>query len=551
MKKQTTTKGFAILSTAGIINKILALIYIPIQAYIMKDYGNGIVGAGYTIYIFIFYLSNAGIPSILSKLISEQMVLHHYKNCQKIFKIAGISLVLFGMISSIMMALGAHWISRQISQPEAYLMILALSPAFMFTAVSSAFRGYFQGKSNMIPTAVSQILEQATNSILTIVFAALFIKYGVAKAAAGTTIGTSFGALSAAVYLFFTYLKNRKNLYWESTAYGEDSCTFTSKYILKTISIFSMPAILSTIAMNTYGLLDLKLGVSRLLAGGLSAHAATELYGVFTTQYQKTMNIPLTFTASLPMALIPAVSAAIAMADKKLLERKITEAFRFIFIILIPSAMGLAVLSKPIITLIFFSTSLNRGSDLLMLGSWTIILFAVVSVQSAILIGIGKPFISPINLIAGLVIKAYLNYTLISIPNMNMKGAIISSFISFSIVCLLNYFMIMRFVKIPFRLIKLSVKPIIASIIMSIFVYGNYVLSNSILVGFISSNLVRNDICTLFSIALGAILYIIIMIKFKAISVFDISKLPAGYRINSLFFRLHLLNNTIIKRNSL
>jgi stage V sporulation protein B len=187
LKKQTTTKGFAILSMAGIINKVLALVYFPIQLYILGNVGNGIAGAGYNIYIFIFYLSNAGLLNVISKLVSEQIALNNYKNSQKIFKVAGLTLATSGMVFSIFMALGCREIAAINNMPKAYLTVLAVAPAVFFASISSAFKGYFQGFSNVVPTAVSQILEQIVNSTLTIAFMAIFIKYGTIKAAAGTT----------------------------------------------------------------------------------------------------------------------------------------------------------------------------------------------------------------------------------------------------------------------------------------------------------------------------------------------------------------------------
>jgi stage V sporulation protein B len=211
--KQTTSKGFFILSFAGIINKILALIYVPIQLHIVGNYGNGIIGAGYKIYIFIYCLSNAGIPAAISKMVSEQIALGKFTNCQKILKTAGSILLIFGIVSSLFLALGAHWISQKIYQPDAYFMIVALSPTFLFTSIASTLKGYFQGRSNMIPTGIAQIIEQALNSLLTIIFVALFIKYGVEMAAMGSTIGTSFGALGSASFLLIVYFKNRRKVF--------------------------------------------------------------------------------------------------------------------------------------------------------------------------------------------------------------------------------------------------------------------------------------------------------------------------------------------------
>ena len=178
------------------------------------------------------------------------------------------------------------------------------------------------------------------------------------------------------------------------------------------------------------------------MAAGFNLRSATELFGIFTTQYSKVLNIPLALTASLPVALIPAISIAVAREDHIMLKRKIKEGFKVIFVILIPSAMGLVVLAKPIITFVVFSTTLNQGSDMIMLGAWTLIIIAAINIESGILIGIGKPYIAPVNLAINLVLKALLNYFLISIPGINIKGAIIGTLCSYSLACILDYIMI-------------------------------------------------------------------------------------------------------------
>jgi Uncharacterized membrane protein, putative virulence factor len=541
LKKQTTTKGFAILSTAGITNKILALVYVPIQLHILKDVGNGIAGAGFNIYTFIFYLSNAGLLNVISKLVSEQIALNNYKNSQKIFKVAGLTLAVSGMVFSILMALGARLIAEFINVPKAYLTILAIAPALFFASISSAFKGYFQGFSNMIPTAVSQIVEQVVNSTLTIVFMVLLIKYGTIMAAAGTSLATSFGAFAAAAYLCIVFLKNRKNMKMPEPIDGK-TVIYSTRYILKTLLVFCIPAVFNSIVNNISGILDLKIGMGRLIASGFDANSATALYGIYSNKYGRILNIPLVFSATLPVTLVPAISSAIALADRELLKRKISEAYRIIFIILIPSAVGLAILAKPIFTLVFFSTVLNRGYDFLMLGSFSIVLYAIIGTQSAVLMAGGKPYTAPVNLAVGTVIKIILNYILISIPALNLKGAIISTLISLSLVCVLNHYMTKRLLDISLNPLKSAIKPIVASLLMAMSVYGLFAFFSSISINFIGNALLRNDLCTVAAIVPGAVLYLILMIKFKAINSTDIDKLPAGKKLNHILVKAHLLN---------
>jgi len=536
--KQTTTKGFAILSAAGVINKILALAYLPIQTYFVHDYGNGIISTGYTIYIFIFSLSNAGIPVAISKLISEQDARGNYAGSQRILKTAGIIMLCFGIFFGALMALGAQSIANFNSQPKASLMILALSPALLFTSVSSVFRGYFQGKLNMIPTAVSQVVEQALNSVLTIVFIAVLIKYGVEAAAAGSTIGTSIGAMGAALFLSLTYMKNRRgrNEELKNSKYTGEELSY--KYILKQIRIYSVPVLLGIIAINLNNLIDLKLCVSRLMAGGFGYVPATELYGILTNQFQKILNLPLAITGALPVALIPAISTAVAMKDIKMLERKINESFRMILLLIIPAATGLAVLAKPVITFVFFSQ--NNGADLMLIGSWVIILNALIFVQTAVLIGTGKPHLPPVNLIAGMITKIILSYILIAIPSINVKGAILGSLLGYLMTCILNHISLKRFAGLAPNYSKLIWKPIFASLVMGISAYGIYHAAYFLFRILIHSKILLSDISLIIAVAFGACIYFIALLFLRAVNSDDILKLPFGAKL-----RIYLIKKRV------
>jgi Membrane protein involved in the export of O-antigen and teichoic acid len=539
--KQTTSKGFAILSLAGIVNKFLAVAYVSIQTMLVGNYGNGIISAGYNIYILIYALSNAGVPVAISKLISERSALGDYKGSKRILKVAGLILVSLGVFFCSVMLLGAGWISKQISQPDAKIMLMALAPTLLFTSISAIFRGYFQGRQNMTPTALSQIIEQALNSILTIVFVALLIKYGVALAAAGSTIGTSMGALGAALFLAFLFIRSKKKRVGEMESSDYSGPQLTNSEVFKQIMSYCIPAILGMVAVNASNIIDLKFGVSRMLVGGISSSHATELYGILTTQYQKVLNLPLAITAALPAALIPAISYAKASKNMSLLYHKINESFKVILMITIPSAFGLAVLAKPIITFVIFSTKHNQGADLMQIGSWVMIAMAIIYVQTATLLGVGKALIPPVNMMIGMIFKLAINYFLIAIPAINVKGAVIGTTVGFVITCVLNQIAIKKNTGISVKYVSLVYRPVIASAAMGGVAYAFYMLSDRLLSGTVKSSLMLNDISLLVAIAVGAGLYAVILLYTKAVEADDIRKLPMGNKISGFLIRRNLL----------
>ena len=549
-KQQSTTKGFAILGMTSVICKFLALVYVPLQTMIIGNYGNGIVNTGYKIYIFIFSLTNAGLPIVISKLVSEQDAVGNYKGSQKILRCAFLVLISLGVLFAIVLAVFSKQIAQEVSQPDAALMLLALAPTFIFTSISCALRGFFQGKQNMVPTAVSQIIEQVLNSILTVVFAWMLIKYGVKYAAAGTTIGTSVGALGAALFLVYIFYQTKGQRRRESRLSRYSGPELSNSAIFKVILLYSLPAILNTVATSANDLIDLSLGVSRMMSSGISHLKATQIFGVYSTQYQRLFMLAIALSAALVTAIIPAISSAKALNDFKMLKRKIVDSYKAIFIVTLPCVAGLTFLAKPIITFVFFSNKLNQGDNFMIAGMWTALFFVIMSIQTAILIGLGKPYIAPFTLIIGMVFKTIINYFLVAIPSINMTGAIIGTAVGWLIACILNEYAINRNLPSKIRYMRLIIIPTIVSVIMGVFALLSYNIIKFMFGLVIHSKttaaaLIVNDTGVLFAVAVAAFIYLSLMIKSGGINSYDILRLPMGNRLIKLISKIPFLKKEL------
>lgn len=543
VQKQTSTKGFTILSIAGIINKFLAVIYVPILTLLIDDYGNGIYNAGYMIYTLVFVITNTGIPVAISKLVSEQVALGSYQATRRTLKISLVILALLGFFTSSFMAIFAGPLSRAIGWPEAYLTILALSPTMFFAAVSCAFRGYFQGRSNMMPTAVSQVIEQFINSSLTIIFAWLMLRYGyhyaavhgisdahqvkliaIEFAAAGGTVGTSVGAIGSVAYLAIVYLKSRKSIIDEVDLQTEKFHVESKRVIARRILRYSLPITLGVFAVYAANLIDKKYTKSRLMTAGFSAYEASSLYGILTTQFQKIMNIPLVISTAMAATIIPSVSAASAIKDMGLLSRKINESLRAIFLLTIPAAIGLAVLAKPVITILFPANV--HGWVLLEIGSTVVVLMSLVQVQGAILQGIGKTHLPTIHMVVALIFKVIINYNLIAIKSINVNGAVIGSMVCYALAAILNHLSIKKHAGVEVYFKSIFFRPLSISLVMGVLVLFCYKGSEMLFSGIIASAYWLNLISVSLSIVLGGIIYLFGMIKIKGITAEDLKRLP-------------------------
>ena len=522
MKKQSTTKGFAILSAAGIITKIFSLLYIPFLLSIITKTGWGYYYFCYQIYVFIYVITNAGIPVAISKLISELTAVKNYKDAVRSFKLARALLFLVGFVMTVIMLIIAYPFTVLMNSRTAYLGVLALSPAILFTSISSAYRGYFQGRENMTPTAVSQIIEQTINAIATVAFAALLMKYGLSYGIAGGTFGTTLAAMVSALYLTHYYKKNNKFKVPREDINIQVK-RYSNKQLFKRILNYGIP-ITVCVGMNYAGnLVDACNTVKRLMASGkYNRQEAYALYGRLG-KFQTLVNVPIAIITALAAAILPAIAGAVALKRKKDVKNKVNYALRLCLLISVPSAVGLAVLSEPVFTLLVY----GQGAYLMTIGSVIIVLMAIVQIQTSILQGIGKIYTATFYAFVGIVVKITTNYILIAKPDININGAIYGSMLGFFIPMILNQRMIRRTLKVNVSVIGHAIKPIISSAFMGFIVLFTYKYMDIGLIDLTSHYVISNAVSTLLAIFIGIYVYAYVLVFIGGIRKEDLNSLPS------------------------
>lgn len=546
MKQQSTTKGFALLSIAGIICKILSLVYVPIQYAIVGDTGNDVIGFGYRIYVFMFSLSNAGLPASISKMVAEQNAQGNFKNSRRIFKIAIIILVVFGATFTTILALSAKKIAVVCKQEQTYLMLLTLSPVFILTSINCSLRGFLQGNQNMAPTAISNVVEQFLNSLCTVIFIYLLFNFTgnnlsqkYSHAAAGSAIGTIAGASGALFFLVFSYIVTRKQIIIKEKYSNKIGDQLTNRSIIIELMKYIVPAWIGSLATSAADIIDSVSSIPRMLAGGLNIHTAYILNGQYMTQYQRTLSITMIVATALMTTLIPSVSKACSLENKKMLEHSINSSFKVLFIFMVPIVMGFTFYAKPAISLIFFNIN-SGGSQFLSMWGWSILLSGIITIQSAILIGISRPLSAPINLIAGMIIKFILNYSLLCIPTINMHGAAIGSAAGWIVCIVLNDRVIRNVKGIKIRYISKMSRPLLFSLTIG-FTYYPFLLLYKIFRTIFHVGLICNDLSLIVIIAVCVYIYAALILKFKLLCKEELMSLPMGKQIVATFHKLRLL----------
>ncbi|ABN54260.1 MAG TPA: polysaccharide biosynthesis protein [Hungateiclostridium thermocellum] len=523
MKKQSITKGFAVLSAAGLITKILSVLYIPFLLAIIGDEGNGIYAAAYQVYVFIYVIANSGIPVAIAKSVSELTAVGNYKDALRIFKISRFFLIIIGTVLTVLMFVTAKPLAVMINSEKSFLAIAALSPTLFFTALASAYKGYFQGMSNMTPTAVSQVVEQIFNMIFTVLFAALLINKSLEAACAGGTVGTTVGALASVIVLIFIYNRRREEIN-NLKEHRKTAKRYSYKQLATRIFYYSLPITVCVAAQYAGNLIDVANIRGRLLAGGYTLEMASVMHS-YLSKYQQIMNAPISIVSALAAAVLPSISGAAAEQDIKQVKDKSNHAFRLCMLIVIPSAVGLSILSEPIYAVLKY----GAGSHLMRYGSIVLVLMSIVQIQSSILQGAGKLYKATINVILGIIAKIIFNYILIANPNINIMGAVIGSIVGYGLTIILNVMTVRKELKIKINILKQAVKPAVSSVVMGIFVWIVYKGLYFVL-GFIKSAYLVNALSTVVSVLFGMAIYFYIMILVRGITKNDFDVLPEKIR---------------------
>ena len=531
MKKQSTAKGVAVLTAAAIIVKVISLLYVPILLKILGDYGIAIYYAAYTIFSWIYSVATTGVPQAISKTVSELIAVGNYKDAAKAFKLARFLFMIVGFVLTLLLLVFAKPIAIATKYPNSYLAVLFLAPTIFFSSITASYRGYFQGRRNMTPTASSQVLEQIVNVIFTLSLAAYFMKVNVEAACAGGTFATTIAAIVAAIFLAYIFKREKEDRIIKF--HNPEVRRLSNKRIVRRILKYTIPMTICAILQYTGVLVDLWNTKSRLIFSGMSEVNATILYG-YLQKYQQLINVPITMIAQLSVTIIPAIAAANAVKDRKNVEDNINFAFKFCFMIAIPSAVGLSFLSRPVYRMLGY----GGGSALLLYGSYIVILMAVMQTFSGILQGIGKLYIVIYFLTFGIIGKIITNYFLIAIPKLNIMGALIGNVVYYIIPVVLDNIVLIKVLKININIFKHGTKPLAASAVMGGIIYVLYFVMNKAL-SFMGKGYLAVAIPTIISIIIGMYIYFYVMVYIKGITKEDMEILP--HKITKLLPK-HLKN---------
>ena len=499
-------KGAMILSIAGAISKVLGAIYRIPLARLLGGEGMGLYQMAYPIYTTILALATAGVPVAISVLVSRKETQGDSGDSRKIFRVSLLLLFIFGIILTLLIMQCAHLLANYVlKEPRAYYPILAVAPAVFFSGLMSVFRGYFQGYQQMMPTAVSQVIEQLFRVTAVLVLAFMFFPRGLEFAAAGATFGAVVGGLAGLFVLMIYYLrfKSASDRKGSKLLYSGVRSIDLAKEVVK----LAIPVSFGAVVLPLVQVLDAIIVPGRLMALNYTTSQATSLYGQLSGMAAVLISLPTIFTISIATSLVPAVSEAIAQNDRQLLNNRINYGMRAGMLISLPCAAGLYILAFQICDLLYATAEAGIPLEPL---AFSCIVLAAFQLSSAGLQGIGRPEIAMRNLIITGALKVVFNYSLTSVPALNIRGAAIGTVLAFMIGSLLNIIYLKKITGVSYELGRLA-KITAVTVVMALCVKITY--QNLVNIGLIS------HLATLAAICLGVAVYGVLLFVIKELDV--------------------------------
>ncbi len=523
-ENQTFVKGAIILMIANITVKVIgALFKIPLN-YLIGDDGMGYFGSAYTVYNWLFIVATAGFPVAISKMVSESRAKGNLGEADRIFSVAYKLLATIGIAGCLLLFFGAEKCADIMTNPGAAAGIKALAPAILFVSLMSVYRGYFQGRQNMMPTAVSEVCEALGKLIIGYLGAYFLLKNGLELASAGAVAGVSAGGFLGFLSLLLIHRKGSK----KAVKSNNLKCRSDGELLRALIKI-AIPITIGASVFSLTTLIDAAMIMRRLQeSAGFSYQEANSLWGAYTGKSITMFNLVPTLITAISISIVPTISGAFATNNKALTQSSVLSSLKITILLTAPCAIGMSILSGPILMLIFRSTS---AQSTLWILSYAIVFVSLVTVTNAILQGTGNAGIPVKHMAVGGIIKIIVNYILVGMPSVNIIGAPIGTNLCYIVILLLNILSIKRILKIKLDIIQLVIKPLVSVIAM-----GAVVILVKIYLGFTG-----NTLTVLLSIILGGITYFATLFAIGGISRQDISMLPKSDRILPILERFKLV----------
>lgn len=578
-KTQTFAKGALIMSMGMFIVKIMGAFFkIPLTA-ILGGEGMGYFNSAYNLYSPIYAIATAGLPIAISRMVSGDMERGRFRDIKKIHKISIPIFIITGSFCTILMMAGANIFASYTHAPGVIYSIFTLAPTVFFACLISTYKGYYEGLHNMIPTAVSEVVESTGKVVFGIGFAYATVKFAMNEYySKGTVFGASYPNKSAAkdaclpfassaavlgitiaaavgyLYMLLKYKIGGDGITKEEVMLSPKPRSNIS--LVKILLSISIPIGLGAVIMNLAGVVDSFLVQNRLneimaknpnvllkiyeglIPKGVIDRGVTHvfLWGCFGYMSTITMMVPA-ISQGISISAMPSVTAAWVQGGKDKIKSSIESIFKLTCLISMPAGLGLAFLSYPVMDLVYGSMMKQPGevyvaSSIMSVAGVAVVFNSISTPICTMLQAVGRVDLPVKLLTIGVLIKVILNYVLVGIPIINIQGASVGTLVCYVFVAVTALYFLCKETKIKLDLKSTALKPLFASICSSISAYAFQGLF---------SRALTYKLATVFSIAIAVIVYIIFILITKTLNEDDIKMLPKGNKIYSKLKKYNLV----------
>ena len=551
MGKKKRTNNFAmqatILAAASIVSKLIGMIYNIPFANLLEEEGNGYYGKAQTVYYLILLIATFSIPQAVSKIMAEKIEKGEYRNVKRIFDVSMLYVLIVGLIAAGITFFGAP----QFVSPSAVLSLRVLAPTLFLSGFASVYRGYYQAYGNMVPTSVSQVIEQIFNAFFSIAMAVLFMNIAVSigKAdcrqmygAAGGTVGTGAGVLSGLIYMAIIYNRDKSELR-ERMNSDTTGSIMTYKEAFKTLLMIATPIIFSSFIYNVNGTLDMKLHEAIMKSHGYTEQYYSAQYGLYSRYYLVLANIPIAMASAVSSTVIPRVSANHAAGDIAGCRKSISKALQLTMVLTIPCAIGFMTLGRPIISLLYprlTEKSVQTAAELLLFGGVSIIFYGFSSVLNGVLQGVGRVNFPVVSASVALVFHIILLYILLEYTDLGTLSFIAATLLYVLIIVGMNYWNIKKHLQYSIDWKNVIVMPLVSAVIMgvvalSVYFIFTFILSNAF------GEYIRSGIAVIAAIIIAAITYFVSLLRFGGYTEEMLLAFPKGAAVARMAKKFHII----------
>lgn len=466
-------KGAALLGGAAVLSKLLGTMQkIPLQN-VAGDVAFGIYNAVYPLYILILFAATAGFPVAVSKFVAERVMEGDHSGAKRIVWVSSALLLSIGLLLFILLYMGAETIAGWIGISQTVTAIRSVSFALLLSPVLAVLRGYFQGYQNMVPTAVSQVIEQLIR-VITMVALLLYLvalAYDEAWIAAGATFGSVTGAGAGLVVMAVFWRRERRaermkplsagvsaNREQEGgTEPGSETVQVTSSWQwAKRITLYAIPVCLGAIVVPLLTLVDTFTMPRLLEAASGSELEAMRQFGLYNRGFPL-VQLVVMVASSMSAVLVPAIAEAKLRGHVELIRFRAEMSVRLAWVVGLGASIGLACLAMPINLMLYTSTEASWTMAVL---AFTALFSTLNAVSASVLQGIGAIRTPMHALLVAIVLKALGNVVLL--PRWGIDGAALSAVIAYAAAAGLNLVQLRRSTGVRFALRPYAVSPTLA-----------------------------------------------------------------------------------------